>query len=117
MKIPSTNDPKTAKEKLQKNLRDIGLMPAWHSAKNLKSNFSKILGSNKKSKSFRSFSKNPRDIKYLIKLSENMKMPKYINKKLLLKEIDMHISKDQDPTYFLEPIMHFCIWYNTIYKK
>ena len=117
MKIPSTNDPKTAKEKLQKNLRDIGLMPVWHSAKNVKSNFSKILGSNKKSKIFRSFSKNPRDIKYLIKLARAMKMPKYINKELLLKEIDKHISKDQDPTYFLEPIMHFCIWHDTIYKK
>jgi asparagine synthase (glutamine-hydrolysing) len=117
MKIPSTNDPKHTKEKLQKNLRDMRLMPVWNSARSLKSNFSKILGSNKKSKIFRSFSKNPRDIKYLIKLARTMKMPKYINKDLLLKEIDKHISKDIDPTYFLEPIIHFCIWYNTIYKN
>ena len=116
MKVPTTNDPKNIKEKLHKSFYNLGLMPVLYTAKSLKKNFSKIFGSNHKSKSFRSFSKNPRDVLYLIKLARTMKMPKYVNNKLLLKRIDEHILHDYDPTYFLEPIMHFCIWYNKIYK-
>jgi asparagine synthase (glutamine-hydrolysing) len=115
MKVPTTNDPKNVKEKLKKSARNIGLMPIINTVKTLKKSAYKIIRADHKFEINRSLSKSPRDVKYLIKLAKITDMPRYINKKLLLKRIDEHIKVDRDPSYFLEPIMHFCMWHEKIY--
>jgi asparagine synthase (glutamine-hydrolysing) len=117
MKVPTTNDPKNIKEKLKKSTYKIGLSPIVHNITNIKRNISKLIRSDDKTRIDRSLSKSPRDIIYLIKLAKKIKMPEYINKKLLLKRIDEHVAIDRDPSYFLEPIMHFCVWHERMYKN
>lgn len=60
-------------------------------------------------------SDNPKDVMYLVNLAKKMEMPNFIDKDKLISDIDEHIAVDKDPTYFLEPIMHFCLWFNNFY--
>jgi asparagine synthase (glutamine-hydrolysing) len=70
----------------------------------------------RKNESHNTLSDNPHDIRYLIKLAKITKMPQFIDKQLLLMNIESHVKNDKDPTYFLEPIMHFCVWHKEFMK-
>ncbi len=111
MDIPTTNDIKGMKAKLKAFLlhyRLDFLRYAIGALMNLSRNHGK---KNKLTK----LSDNPKDVKYLVRLAKKIDMPVFIDREKLIKDIDYHVDNDIDPTYFLEPIMHFCIWHGKFY--
>lgn len=112
MNIPTTNDSKGVKSYIKNFLIKNDLKFIRYSIGvlcNILKPFKKKVNKHKK------LSSNPHDVDYLIKLAKKMDIPDFIDREKLIKDIDYHVNNDIDPTYFLEPIMHFCIWHDKFY--
>lgn len=51
-------------------------------------------------------------IDYLIALLNNLTIPAFVKKKALLKYTREYLDRNFDPSFFLEPVVEFCVWYN-----
>jgi len=117
MKIPTTNDPKSFKEHVKQRLVSSNQDWIRYSLGDISKLLKIIRKEHKEQITSVHLSQNPRDIQYLIKLAKNTKFPDMINKKLLLKQLEYHEKNDIDPTYFLEPILYFSVWYKLFANK
>jgi len=53
-----------------------------------------------------------KEFKYMIDLLKSLKIPPFINGKRLLMKTQRYLKDNKDPSYFLIPLLEFCIWYN-----
>jgi asparagine synthase (glutamine-hydrolysing) len=52
------------------------------------------------------------DIDYLSKISKEMPMSSFIERKKLLREIETCTAKNRDPINSISALLRFCVWYN-----
>ena len=114
MRIPTTNDPKSVKERMTNKL--VSLRFDW--LRYGVGDIAKLLKKIRKIKKGKlRLSQNPRDVRYLMKLAYTIKIPDVIDRESLLEQVAYHLQNDIDPSYFLEPIMQFCVWYDVFIGK
>jgi len=53
-----------------------------------------------------------KEFKYMFDLLKSLRIPPFIDRERLLEKTLKYLRNDRDPSYFLIPLLEFCIWYN-----
>ena len=53
-----------------------------------------------------------KEFKYMFDILKSLRIPSFIDRKRLLEKTLKYLKNDRDPSYFLIPLLEFCIWYN-----
>ena len=53
-----------------------------------------------------------REFRYMIDLLKSLKTPPFLDRARLLNKTQQYFKNNKDPSYFLIPLLEFCIWYN-----
>jgi len=51
-------------------------------------------------------------INYLIALLDNLTIPVFVKKNVLITCTQEYLERKIDPSFFLEPVVEFCVWYS-----
>jgi len=51
-------------------------------------------------------------INYLIALLNSLTIPTFVKKNALIEYTREYLNRKIDPTFFLEPVVEFCVWHN-----